>query len=546
MACPNPHCHATLPPGAKACPACRLPLPGVLLLGRYAIGGILFRGEFLFHFQALDTQCDESVEVRVLVSPDAKARGTFLGEARAVAGLDVTGLQSVRAVHEEGLATVVLDAVADRASRDLLPYGEKDLLRLAFQAARTLQSLHSRGILHRDVRPEHLRLDLKRRLTLAGWGWERLIAHRLGKPAGRDPGAQDYVAPELAGQEAGPRSDLYGLGMTLVHLATGLEPAMLYQPGTQTYVWREHARVSEAFADLIDSLIQPQPTRRCSSAKALERRLEALLPPDLQELAAEAIPAVPLAMPGWLQHARHVTSAWEPDPRLAWLVAALAFLFPMLPAMGPGVPRPLKWTFTTVGDPQRPRPKAPAPFRIARPATAPRELRLAGIYARALLHRPASVSLVPRMAPRKAAIAPTTWTPPDAEAGPVAWEIRISKAHHFLEVYRDSLRVMAFPVGLGANGSTPVGSFPIALKLVSPSYRRSDGSTIQGADPTNPLGTRWIGLTVPGRSGIGIHGTPHVDSIGDDLSLGCIRMRTPDVEKLYQAIPARAWVTIEP
>lgn len=545
MACPNPHCQASLPPGAKACPACRLPLPGVLHLGRYLIAGILFRGQYLFHYQATDQSSEETVEVRVLVSPEPKARGIFLTEARMLMGLAVDGLQRVREVHEEGLATVVLDGMGDRASRDWLPFSEKDLLRLAFEAARILHAVHSRNVLHRDVRPEHLRLDLKRRLTLAGWGWERLVASRLGQFGGRDPGT-DYVAPELVTQAAGPRSDLYGLGMTLVHLATGIEPAKLYQTATQTYAWREQTHISEPFADLIDALILAQPGRRLNSAKTLEKRLEALLPAELRELAASPPPAPEASLPPWIESARRKVGEWVPDRRLAWLVALLAFLFPMWPAEGPGVPKPIKWTFTTVGDRQRTRPAPEDLEALPAAPSPPREWRLARVYARALLNRPATVSLLPLQA-AKASVdeAPTTWTPPDP-AEPVAWEIRVSRKHHVMEVYRDSLRIMAFPVGLGSNGSTPVGSFAIVQKVAGPAYRRPDGTIIPASDPKNPLGTRWLGLEVPGRSGIGIHGTPYADSIGDNLSLGCIRMRNPDVETLYRTIPARVWVTIEP
>lgn len=537
MSCPNPHCQASLPPAAKACPACRLPLPGVLHLGRYAITGILHRGEHLFHYQAIDRQTDRTVEVRVLVAPEPNARGIFLAEARTVMGLDVPELQHVLAVHEEGLASAVLEGMGDRTSRDLMPYGERDLLMLALQAAGILRAVHDQGVLHRDVRPEHLRLDLKRHLTLAGWGWERMLAARLGMRIERETGARDYMAPELATRDAGPRSDLYGLGMTLVHLATGLEPARLYQEGT--YRWREHARLSQPFQELVDALIQPQPGRRLGSARELERRLQALLPPDLVE-AAEA--AEPPQLPAWVSGTFRKLEGLGIDPRLAWLVALLAFLFPMLPAVGPGEPRPFKWTFTTVGDRQAlpARPRRPGP-----PERAPhREVRLAGRYARALLHRPATVSLVP-LRPAEAQGIPTTWTPPDP-AEPVAWEIRVSQAHHVLEVYRDSLRVMAFSVGLGAHGSTPVGRFEITRKVERPVYRRPDGTTIPAAAPDNPLGTRWMGLEVPGRTGLGIHGTPHLDSIGDDMSLGCIRMRPGDVERLYQAIPAHTWVSIEP
>jgi len=51
--------------------------------------------------------------------------------------------------------------------------------------------------------------------------------------------------------------------------------------------------------------------------------------------------------------------------------------------------------------------------------------------------------------------------------------------------------------------------------------------------PGNPLGTRWMGLSAPG---VGIHGTPDAASIGYSASHGCIRMRIPDAEWLFQHV----------
>jgi lipoprotein-anchoring transpeptidase ErfK/SrfK len=50
---------------------------------------------------------------------------------------------------------------------------------------------------------------------------------------------------------------------------------------------------------------------------------------------------------------------------------------------------------------------------------------------------------------------------------------------------------------------------------------------------SNPLGTRWMGTSAPA---IGIHGTPLPGSIGSAASHGCIRMRIPDAEYLYDRV----------
>jgi lipoprotein-anchoring transpeptidase ErfK/SrfK len=51
--------------------------------------------------------------------------------------------------------------------------------------------------------------------------------------------------------------------------------------------------------------------------------------------------------------------------------------------------------------------------------------------------------------------------------------------------------------------------------------------------PGNPLGTRWMGISAPA---VGIHGTPNAASIGYSASHGCVRMRIPDAEWLFQHV----------
>jgi lipoprotein-anchoring transpeptidase ErfK/SrfK len=66
------------------------------------------------------------------------------------------------------------------------------------------------------------------------------------------------------------------------------------------------------------------------------------------------------------------------------------------------------------------------------------------------------------------------------------------------------------------------------------------GTVIPGGTPENPLKARWMGIF----DGAGIHGTDAVGSIGTAASHGCIRMRIPDVEELYDQVPVGAPVYI--
>ncbi|MFD2445978.1 L,D-transpeptidase [Bacillus sp. CGMCC 1.16607] len=83
---------------------------------------------------------------------------------------------------------------------------------------------------------------------------------------------------------------------------------------------------------------------------------------------------------------------------------------------------------------------------------------------------------------------------------------------------------------------TPEGLFTITVKAINPYYRKKD---IPGGSPDNPLGTRWIGFDAKDSDGrtYGIHGTNQPESIGKNVSQGCIRMQNEAVESLYDFIP---------
>jgi lipoprotein-anchoring transpeptidase ErfK/SrfK len=78
---------------------------------------------------------------------------------------------------------------------------------------------------------------------------------------------------------------------------------------------------------------------------------------------------------------------------------------------------------------------------------------------------------------------------------------------------------------------SPVGTFKIRRRVANPVYQH-DGKTVQPG-PGNPVGTRWMGLSIPGY---GIHGTNVSRSIGKAASHGCIRMGKADLEELYELV----------
>src|SRR5215204_6462313 len=93
---------------------------------------------------------------------------------------------------------------------------------------------------------------------------------------------------------------------------------------------------------------------------------------------------------------------------------------------------------------------------------------------------------------------------------------------------------------------TPHGRFRIVSSYRHPWWYPPDSNWAQDLDPIppgrkNPLGTRWVGLSVPG---VGIHGTPNPPSVGYSVSHGCIRMKRRDAESLFRLVRVgtRVWI----
>src|SRR6266851_2776983 len=119
-------------------------------------------------------------------------------------------------------------------------------------------------------------------------------------------------------------------------------------------------------------------------------------------------------------------------------------------------------------------------------------------------------------------------------------QIVISIRDRRLALMEDGKLVKAYPIAVGARVSpSPDGEFAVINHAKHPTYRHGDKEILPGKD--NPLGTRWIGLSL---KGYGIHGTNVPSSIGKAASHGCFRMGQADVEDLYSRVQVGDNVTV--
>jgi lipoprotein-anchoring transpeptidase ErfK/SrfK len=107
--------------------------------------------------------------------------------------------------------------------------------------------------------------------------------------------------------------------------------------------------------------------------------------------------------------------------------------------------------------------------------------------------------------------------------------------------------ICSFPVGLGSQGTTPIASFTVKQdsKLINPHWvNPRTGEKFDANDPKNPIGERWLGLDglddkSKAFTGYGIHGTIDAASVGQEMSMGCVRLNGTDVELVYELLTPR-------
>jgi lipoprotein-anchoring transpeptidase ErfK/SrfK len=116
--------------------------------------------------------------------------------------------------------------------------------------------------------------------------------------------------------------------------------------------------------------------------------------------------------------------------------------------------------------------------------------------------------------------------------------ITINRTKRILTLYSGRTVIRKYPVAIGREtAKTPQGKFYVYLKTKNPMWSGGDNAKpVAGGSPKNPLGMRWIGLSVGKGIKYGIHGNNSPYSIGWRVSKGCIRMINSDVLSLYNMI----------
>jgi serine/threonine-protein kinase len=155
----------------------------------------------------------------------------FLVEARHLQTLTHPHLVPVLAVSDDALRPHFVMPFLERSVASLIkpsrPLDEESILGLAGQLAEALQYVHTRGIIHRDVKPANVLLAADGRVLLADFGLAQTLLNdsTLDFSGERFEGTAAYVSPQVAGGEAeDTRCDIYAFGALLYEMLTGGPP----------------------------------------------------------------------------------------------------------------------------------------------------------------------------------------------------------------------------------------------------------------------------------------------------------------------------------
>jgi serine/threonine protein kinase len=214
-------------------------LPGKHVL-RYQVQDRLGAGGMGVVFKALDTSLGRHVALKFLpenIAGDAEALRRFEREARTASALNHPNICTIHDISDyQGRPFIVMELLEGQPlSRRIagMPLPVDQLLAIAAQIAAALQALHSRDVVHRDIKPWNIFVADDGHTKILDFGLAKSAPYPDGPTlgggctttAGSIAGTISYMSPEqVQGRELDPRSDLFSFGVVLYEMATGRLP----------------------------------------------------------------------------------------------------------------------------------------------------------------------------------------------------------------------------------------------------------------------------------------------------------------------------------
>jgi len=209
-------------------------LIGTMLDNRYEILSVVGTGGMAVVYKARCHKLNRLVAIKVLRSDlarDAEFRRRFHDESQAVAMLSNPNIVGVYDVSSsDGLEYIVMELIDGITLKQYIQKKEHQLswreaLHFISQIMKALSHAHSRGIIHRDIKPHNIMVLRDGSVKVADFGIARLMSAGHSTLTQEALGSVHYISPEQAkGSRIDERSDIYSAGVVLYEMITGRLP----------------------------------------------------------------------------------------------------------------------------------------------------------------------------------------------------------------------------------------------------------------------------------------------------------------------------------
>jgi serine/threonine protein kinase len=208
---------------------------------RYRIIKVIGIGGMAVVFEATDLLMRRNVAVKMLkdeINNDTQSVKRFINESKAVAMLSHPNIVNIYDVSvKDNLKYIVMELVEGITLKNYIlkkgSLGMHEIINITEQILLALEHAHSKGIVHRDIKPQNIMMLKNGVIKVTDFGIAKLPNAETVTMTDKAIGTVFYISPEQAsGKTIDRRSDIYSLGVTMYEMATGKLPFVADSPVT--------------------------------------------------------------------------------------------------------------------------------------------------------------------------------------------------------------------------------------------------------------------------------------------------------------------------